>query len=127
MAKKKRIDTRGDRETLTDNPFGALAGLVGDGTSKDGAAPPPQAGPTAEILPRYFVAKTRKGNWPVAIEKRGGGKIVTILRDVEGDGSLLLKELKKQCATGGALRDGAIELQGDQRDSLEAFLDKAID
>ena len=127
MAKKKRIDTRGDRETLTDNPFGALAGFAGGGATDLAATSPPQAGPTAEILPRYCVAKTRKGNWPVAIEKRGGGKVVTILRDVEGDGSLLLKELKKHCATGGTLREGAVELQGDQRDSLQAFLDKVMD
>ena len=34
----------------------------------------------------------------------------------------LAKELKKRCGTGGALKDGVIEIQGDHRDVLKSEL-----
>lgn len=36
----------------------------------------------------------------------------------------LAKTLKQHCGTGGALKEGVIEIQGDQRVSLKAFLEK---
>ncbi|MBS9405037.1 translation initiation factor Sui1 [Halomonas sp. TRM85114] len=35
----------------------------------------------------------------------------------------LAKELKKRCGTGGALKDGVIEIQGDHRERLKAELE----
>lgn len=34
----------------------------------------------------------------------------------------LAKELKKACGTGGSVRDGTIELQGDRRERLREIL-----
>jgi translation initiation factor 1 len=35
----------------------------------------------------------------------------------------LAKELKKRCGTGGAVKDGVIEIQGDQRATLKELLE----
>jgi translation initiation factor 1 len=56
-------------------------------------------------------------------EKGGrGGKTVTVVRGLSGDLHALAKDLKRHCATGGAVKDGAIEIQGDHRDRVVARL-----
>lgn len=49
------------------------------------------------------------------------GKGVTLITGVPlaGEGlAALAKELKQRCGTGGTVRDGVIEIQGDHRDRL---------
>jgi len=54
------------------------------------------------------------------------GKTVTTVTGVPlppdelGD---LAKDLKRRCGTGGALKDGIIEIQGDHRETLKAALE----
>lgn len=56
-------------------------------------------------------------------EKGGrGGKTVTVVRGLSGDLNAVAKDLKRHCATGGAVKDGAIEIQGDHRDKVVARL-----
>jgi len=55
------------------------------------------------------------------------GKGVTTLSGFDLDPSALktlAKQLKKTCSTGGTVKDGIIEIQGDHRDKLKAELDK---
>lgn len=55
------------------------------------------------------------------------GKGVTLISGVPMDDAgirNLGKELKKKCGTGGTVRDGTIEIQGDHRDVLMAELRK---
>jgi len=54
------------------------------------------------------------------------GKGVTIVSDVPLDEAGLLElaaRLKDRCGTGGTVKDGRIEIQGDQRDRLAAVLE----
>ena len=60
------------------------------------------------------------------MEKAGrGGKVVTIV-DGLPDNDAFLKELsqdlKRACGTGGAVLEGAVQLQGDVRDRIRPVL-----
>ncbi len=55
------------------------------------------------------------------------GKGVTLITGVplNSDGlKALAKQLKQRCGTGGAVKDGVIEIQGDQRDLMVEELHK---
>jgi len=69
--------------------------------------------------PGGIVAKLRT-------EKKGrGGKTVTVVDGLLQNGTFLkdlCQELKRACGTGGAVAGGAIELQGDLRDSVRELL-----
>ena len=73
-------------------------------------------------------APVRKGDGNVRVsrETKGRkGKGVTLISGLplEGDAlRALAKELKQRCGTGGTVKDGVIELQGDHRDLLVAEL-----
>jgi translation initiation factor 1 len=75
----------------------------------------------AESVPDRIVAKLR-------MEKKGrGGKTVTVVYDLPRNAAFLkelCQELKKTCGTGGAVDEGAIELQGDLRDRVRECLMK---
>ncbi|MBK9055380.1 MAG: stress response translation initiation inhibitor YciH [Chloroflexi bacterium] len=62
-------------------------------------------------------------------EKSGrGGKWVVVIRNLQltpEDMKTLAKNLKQACGTGGTIKDGAIEIQGDQREAVAAALQKA--
>ena len=55
------------------------------------------------------------------------GKGVTTLSGIDLDPSelkQLAKQLKQLCSTGGSIKNGVIEIQGDHRDKLKAELEK---
>ena len=56
-----------------------------------------------------------------------GGKTVTVVRGLALDETALAslaKRLKAACGTGGTVKEGVLELQGDHRDTLVALLEK---
>jgi translation initiation factor 1 len=62
----------------------------------------------------------------VGRETKGrGGKgvsVITGLRLSAAELEAMAKELKRRCGTGGTVKDGTIEIQGDHRDTLVAWL-----
>lgn len=73
-------------------------------------------------------AKSGDGIARVRRETAGrGGKTVTTISGLPLAEPALLeltKQLKQRCATGGHLRDGVIEIQGDHRDRIMATLEQ---
>ena len=65
----------------------------------------------------------------VSREKQGrGGKAVTVVRGVAADAAGLAalgKQLKALCGSGGTVKDGVIEVQGDHCDRVIAHLQQA--
>ena len=81
--------------------------------------------PAEAPAPAAPAPKLRAETIKLRREKRGGGREVTILEgfltgsvDVEALG----RDLKRRCGTGGSVRGGVIELQGDHRDVAAEFL-----
>ena len=61
----------------------------------------------------------------VRLEKRPGGKLVTMVEGLDPLASALdalLKQLKTRCAAGGTVQTGVIQLQGDHRPAVEQML-----
>lgn len=61
-------------------------------------------------------------------EKKGrGGKTVTVLYEFpQGSQDYfkkLTKKIKRECGSGGTFKEDSIEVQGDHRDKLKAFLE----
>jgi translation initiation factor 1 len=56
--------------------------------------------------------------------KGKGVTVVTGLPLVPDELKALAKELKARCGTGGTVKDGVIEIQGDHRDAIVAELGK---
>lgn len=59
--------------------------------------------------------------------KGRGGKIVSTVSGVPGGAdvlAVLAGELKRSCGTGGSVKDGVIEIQGEHRDALVHELER---
>jgi len=56
-----------------------------------------------------------------------GGKVVSIVKNLtlsEDDMKSLAKKLKQECGTGGTVKDGVIEIQGEHRQKMADVLQK---
>ncbi len=75
-------------------------------------------------------AKTPSGDGVVRIRRetkgRKGKGVTTISGILLDDAGLkkIAKTLKGQCGTGGSVKDGVIEIQGDHREKIKAWLEK---
>jgi translation initiation factor 1 len=72
----------------------------------------------APELPRDGVVRIFRG-------KGGrGGKAVSVVRGLPPrDLDAVAKDLKKHCGSGGTVKDGAVEIQGDHREKIAARLE----
>lgn len=68
----------------------------------------------------------RDGYVRLARDKKGrGGKTVTVITGLPGDAAAiaqLAQELRRLCGAGGTVKGTTVEIQGEHRDRLEAYL-----
>jgi translation initiation factor 1 len=61
----------------------------------------------------------------IRLERRASDRLATTVSGLAGTPAqiaALARELKSACGAGGTVKDGVLELQGDQRDKVEAAL-----
>ena len=91
------------------------------------ASPPslPGAGPRAEAEP----IRKNRGRVDIIRQKAGrGGKTVTVVKNFVGIGLPEKEQLAKKmkaCGTGGTVKNGQIEIQGDKRAEVAEILREA--
>ena len=122
MANPKRIPTDGG-QSFGHNHFDAL--------SSEGLPPAPEHLPADSApLSAAKPAKKNRGRVDILRVKAGrGGKTVTVVKNFVGIGlpekEQLAKAMQKACGTGGTVKDGQIEIQGDKRAEVARILSEA--
>ena len=122
MKEKKRLPTSGEPIAWT-SPFAVLknVGLPLAPEARIGVAP----GDTPPIAP-----KKNRGRVDIIRQTaHRGGKTVTVVTGFTGIGQAeqeaLAKEMQKACGAGGTVKEGRIEIQGDQREVVARILTNA--
>jgi translation initiation factor 1 len=140
MAGGEKISMQGG-QGLGQNPFAALSGAglpvapkavldqaaaaLAAKTSGGTGANPGGVGRAAQAAP-----ETHRGRVEIRRETGGrGGKTVTTVSGFVGIGlpekEQLTKKMRGACGCGGTVKDGAIEIQGDQREKMAKILVEA--
>ena len=68
---------------------------------------------------------TGPGGIRLRLDRRASGRLVTVVTGLPGtlaQVATLASELKAACGAGGTVKDGALELQGDHRNTVETAL-----
>ena len=119
MKEKKRLPTSGEPIAWT-RPFAVL---------KDVALPPAlETRPRAVAREASLIApKKCRGRVDIIRQTaHRGGKTVTVVTGFTGIGQAeqeaLAKEIQKACGAGGTVKEGRIEIQGDQREVVARIL-----
>ena len=122
MTDPHRIPTDGG-QSFGHNPFATL--------SSEGLPPAPE-GPPASSGQRtdHKPAHKNRGRVDILRTKAGrGGKTVTVIKGFIGIGlpekEQLAKTMQKACGTGGTVKNGQIEIQGDKRTEVARILTEA--
>jgi translation initiation factor 1 len=122
MKEKKRLPTSGEPIAGV-SPFAVLKEVV--------LPPAPEA--RSGIIPRDApptAATKNRGRVDIIRQTaHRGGKTVTVVKGFTGIGQAeqetLAKEMQKTCGTGGTVKEGRIEIQGDQREVVARILTNA--
>jgi translation initiation factor 1 len=124
MSNSSKISTDGGG-SLGQNPFGSLSSAGLPSLAKAPEAPAAAVGKKTAPAP----AKNR-GRVDIKRETGGrGGKTVTVVSGFVGIGlpekEQLAKKMRAACGCGGTVKDGQIEIQGDQREMIARILSEA--
>jgi translation initiation factor 1 len=122
MKERKRISTDGEPIAWA-SPFAALENVD--------LPPAPKVQPG--LTPRNRIPLARKKNRGrvdiIRQTAHRGGKTVTVVTGFTGIGlaekETLAQEMQKACGAGGTVKEGRIEIQGDQREVVARFLTNA--
>ena len=122
MANSKRIPTTGGPE-LRQTPFATLSS---ENLSLALEKPAANISKPAPVKP----ARKNRGRVDILRVKAGrGGKTVTVVKNFVGIGlpekEQLAKAMQRACGTGGTVKNGQIEIQGDQRAEVARILTEA--
>lgn len=107
-----------DRELM-----GLISRLISGGVRPDGPLPPPEPEPAPKDEKPKKVLTAKVGRETAGRNGRG----VTTIFDLplkEEELKTLAATLKQKCGTGGTVKDGRIEIQGDNRDRVCQELEK---
>jgi len=119
MKPPEKIPTDGGR-SLGQNPFAALTGANLPAGPAPPARGPQSAVPGPKNRGRVEIKRTTAGR---------GGKTVTLVTGFVGIGlpekEQLAKRMRAACGCGGTVKDGQIEIQGDQREVVARILTEA--
>ena len=83
---------------------------------------------TKSVIPKTQSLPPQQQTAYLHRETKGrGGKTVTLVKNLvlsENDYKTLLKTIKQTCGSGGTLKEGVIEIQGDHREKIAELLRK---
>jgi translation initiation factor 1 len=126
---KEKIATDGG-QGLGQNPFAALSS-EGLAPAKHGSSNADTSKVSSTQNPKSHVRPVKnRGRVDIRRETGGrGGKTVTVIDGFAGIGlaekEQLAKKIRGACGCGGTVKDGAIEIQGDQRETIARILTEA--
>jgi translation initiation factor 1 len=109
-------------EQFSNNPFAALSGAD--------LPPGSEAATSGPELASHEKPRKNRGRVDIIRQKAGrGGKTVTVVKGFVGIGlpekEQLARTMQKTCGTGGTVKDGCIEIQGDKREEVARILAEA--
>lgn len=96
---------------------------MGDSNSRLAYSTGGEAPPAEKVVEAATGTASRGAR--LRLERRASGRLMTLVSGLPGprrELEKILRELKAGCGAGGTLKDGVVELQGDQRDKVEALL-----
>jgi translation initiation factor 1 len=118
----------GSRGTLgADSPFAALAAFASTDPDPE---PSPASAPNGEpdALPAWSVPPRQQTLYVACERKQRAGRPTTVVEGFDGTEAeleALGRALKKRCGVGGAVKEGAVLVQGDHRPAVIAWLEAA--
>jgi translation initiation factor 1 len=116
MSASDKISTDGG-QSLGSNPFGGLSGAGLPVAPQSVMQQPAKKETASKNRGRVDIKRTTAGR---------GGKTVTIVTGFIGIGlpekESLAKKMRNACGCGGTVKDGDIEIQGDQREKIAQIL-----
>ena len=124
MSNKKRIPINGG-QSLTQNPFEDLKSDRLPPAPENAASQPENHSTTKPTAPLK-----NRGRVDIIRQTAGrGGKTVTVISGFVGIGlpekQQLVRAMQKACGTGGTVKEGRIEIQGDKRETAARILTDA--